>query len=80
MGITGQFEHPDFLRAVDRLVEACKRHGKAAGFLVTDPSAARKWLARGFRCLGYGTDIGLLPSALAAGIAGLREAAGNKKI
>jgi 2-keto-3-deoxy-L-rhamnonate aldolase RhmA len=79
MGITGQFDHPEFLAAVDRLVEACRRHGKAPGFLVTDTAAAVTWLKRGFRCLGYGTDIGLMQTALAAGIAGLREATEDKK-
>jgi 2-keto-3-deoxy-L-rhamnonate aldolase RhmA len=79
MGITGQFDHPEFLAAVDRLVEACTRRGKAAGFLVTDTAAAVTWLKRGFRCVGYGTDIGLMQSALTAGIKGLREATGNEK-
>lgn len=78
MGITGQFDNPDFLAAVEKLVEACKRHGKAAGFLVTDTAAAQTWLGRGFRCLGYGTDISLLQGALAAGIATLRGAAKTK--
>ena len=78
MGITGQFDHPDFLAAVGKLVEACRRHGKTPGFLVTDTGAARAWLARGFRCLGYGTDISLLQGALAGGIATLREASKTK--
>lgn len=79
MGITARFDHPDFEAAVARLVAACERHGKAPGFLVTDPAASRTWLERGFRCLGYGTDIALMQSALAAGIAGLRAAAQRKK-
>ena len=33
MGIPGQFDHPDFLAAVDRLVAACRLHGKPAGVL-----------------------------------------------
>jgi 2-keto-3-deoxy-L-rhamnonate aldolase RhmA len=33
MGIPGQFDHPDFLTAVDRLVAACRVHGKPAGVL-----------------------------------------------
>jgi 2-keto-3-deoxy-L-rhamnonate aldolase RhmA len=78
MGITGQFDHPEFLEAVGRLVEACKRHGKAPGFLVTDTAAAVTWLGRGFRCLGYGTDISLMQTALTSGIAGLRKAIEGK--
>jgi 2-keto-3-deoxy-L-rhamnonate aldolase RhmA len=27
-GIPGQFDHPDFLAAVDRLIAPCRRHGK----------------------------------------------------
>ncbi len=71
LGITGEFAHPDFLAAVERLLAACKRHGKAPGFLVTDPASAELWRARGFRCLGYGTDIALLQGALAAGLKAL---------
>lgn len=74
MGITGQFDHPDFVAAVDRLVAACRRHGKAAGFLPQTHEMARAWVAKGFRCLGYSTDIALLQGSLAAGIGVLREA------
>ena len=31
MGIPGQFQHPDYLAAVDRIVAACAAHGKTAG-------------------------------------------------
>ena len=79
MGITGQFDHPDFLAAVDRLVAACRKYGKTPGFLVTDTASARAWIARGFRCLGYSTDIGLMQGALATGIAGMREMTSGKK-
>jgi len=79
MGITGQFDHPEFLAAVGLLVEACRRHGKAPGFLITDAATAVIWLGRGFRCLGYGTDISLMQTALASGIASLREAIEGKK-
>ncbi|MBL8671936.1 MAG: aldolase [Alphaproteobacteria bacterium] len=73
MGITAQFEHPRFLAAVDKLSAACRRHGKAPGFLVDTAEAAADWHARGFRCLCYGTDVGLLRTALAQGIAAARS-------
>ena len=28
LGIPGQFEHPDYLRAIERFFAACERHGK----------------------------------------------------
>src|SRR5829696_4913087 len=73
MGITARFDEPAFDAAVARLLAAAKRHGKAAGFLATDLAMARAWRAKGFRCLSYGIDIGLMQGALAAGIGALRR-------
>jgi 2-keto-3-deoxy-L-rhamnonate aldolase RhmA len=73
MGITAQFDHPDFEAAVSRLVAAARQNGKAAGFLATNLAMARAWRAKGFGCLSYGSDIGLLQSTLADGISSLRR-------
>ncbi|MBV9783192.1 MAG: hypothetical protein JO264_05175 [Acidisphaera sp.] len=73
MGITGQFDHPDFLAAAATLADACAKHGKPAGILAGTVAMAEAFRARGFRCLSYGTDIGLLQSALSAGLAHLRK-------
>src|SRR5580658_5567919 len=72
MGITAQFDHPDFSAAVDTLVAACRRHGKPPGILAGSVGMAEAFRARGFRCLGYGTDIALLRDALRDGLARLR--------
>lgn len=72
MGIPGQFEHPDFLAAVDRIVAAARRHGKPAGFLALDDDWARRYHAKGFRVMAYGLDSQLLQSALRRGIELLR--------
>ena len=56
MGIPGQFTHPDFLAAVDRIVAAAQRHGKTAGFMQADESWARDYVAKGFRIHAYGVD------------------------
>lgn len=74
MGITGQFDHPDFLRAVETFVAACRRHGKPAGILAPDIPTALAWRKRGFGVLCYGTDTGLLKGALAEGVKALRRA------
>jgi 2-keto-3-deoxy-L-rhamnonate aldolase RhmA len=68
MGIPGQFDHPDFLAAVDRLVAACRLHGKPAGVLVGSVETAEAWRARGFRVFAYGTDISLLQQGLHSGL------------
>ena len=79
MGIPAQFEHPRFLAAVDALVAAAERHGKAAGFMAADEKWARDYVAKGFRMLAYGPDHALFQSALGHGIATLRDAAKSKQ-
>ena len=58
--------------AVDRLVAACRDHGKPAGVLAASVETAEAWRARGFRIFAYGTDISLLQQSLRSGLARLR--------
>lgn len=79
MGIPGQFTHPRFLKAVDSVLEACARHGKAAGFMAADVETGTKLIGQGFRCISYSGDIWLFSQALRAGITALRGASGPPK-
>jgi 2-keto-3-deoxy-L-rhamnonate aldolase RhmA len=74
LGIPAQFDHPRYLEAVERIVEACRRHGKTPGFMASDASWARDYKARGFRMIAYSIDVIMLREALAAGLAVLRDA------
>ena len=76
MGIAGKFTHPDYLRAIGRFVAACRRHGKAPGFMATSVENARVLLAQGVRCLAYWGDLWLYSQALGQGLAAIREGAG----
>jgi 2-keto-3-deoxy-L-rhamnonate aldolase RhmA len=64
MGLPGQFEHPQFLQAMDNLVAACQRYGVAPGFLPPTEDAALHWISKGFRMLSLGSDIGVFLDAL----------------
>jgi 2-keto-3-deoxy-L-rhamnonate aldolase RhmA len=75
MGIPGRFDHPEFLVSVDRLVAACRRHGKPAGVLGGSVETAEAWRTRGFRIFAYGTDISLLQESLRDGLDRLRAGA-----
>ena len=77
MGIPGQFDHPDFLAAVDRLIAACRARGKPAGVLAGSVETAEGWRARGFRVFACGTDISLLQQSLRSGLARLRAGEGH---
>ena len=73
MGITAEFTHPDFHKAVAKLLKACKKHGKAPGWLAGSVAAAREWRAKGIRCLCYGTDIGVFQTALSSALGELKS-------
>jgi 2-keto-3-deoxy-L-rhamnonate aldolase RhmA len=65
---------PAFLAALDKVINACAKHGKTAGTLCMTVEAAHKRLAHGFRFVGVGNDVSLLAagarSMLAAVAAG----------
>jgi 2-dehydro-3-deoxyglucarate aldolase/4-hydroxy-2-oxoheptanedioate aldolase len=59
MGVPAQFDHPQFLQAMDDLVAACRKHGVAPGFLPPTPESAAYWISKGFRMISLGSDIGV---------------------
>lgn len=77
MGIPGQFRHPDYLAALERIVGACAKHGKTAGFLAADDDWARDYLARGFRMIAYGIDHLMLQEGLRRGLSAARSFPGR---
>ena len=66
MGIPAQFDHPRFLEAMDALVDSCRRHGVAPGFLPATPAITAHWIQKGFRAISLGSDIGVFLSAVRA--------------
>lgn len=76
LGIPGQFTHPKFEQAVERVIAAANANHKSAGFLVTTPDEARLRLSQGFRCLAYGGDLWLYQQELSRGLSTVRESLG----
>ena len=72
LGIPAQFDHPVFLNAMDSLVASCRKHGVAAGFLPATAAEKAHWLAKGFRAISLGTDVGVYSRAITE----FRQAAG----
>jgi len=75
MGIPGQFDSTAFQDAIERVADACDRHGKAAGVMVGDLAGAADWMSKGYRAIAYGADFRLYADALAAGVSGARQLA-----
>lgn len=76
MGITAQFDHPEYLKARERILEACRARSVVPGIHVVQPNTD-ELLARvkeGYRFLAYSLDITMLLQACTAGVGKLREA------
>jgi 2-keto-3-deoxy-L-rhamnonate aldolase RhmA len=75
--IPGQYSHPSFLGAVDRVAAACRAQGKPLGYLALGIEDGQSMLARGFRILAFGGDLWLYQQALRQGVTALRAVAGG---
>ncbi len=76
LGIPAQFDHPDFLAAIEKVLAACREHGKSAGRLVPDVASGIELYKQGFDFIAYSADAWVLGDAVAAGLAAIREGCG----
>jgi 2-keto-3-deoxy-L-rhamnonate aldolase RhmA len=65
LGIPGEFSHPQYRGAVQRIAAAAKKHGKSAGYMAASAELGREYLGHGYRMIATGTDQGLLQNATA---------------
>jgi 2-dehydro-3-deoxyglucarate aldolase/4-hydroxy-2-oxoheptanedioate aldolase len=72
LGIPGQFDHADYRSALERVVAACRAHGKAAGILVYDPIVVPPLMDLGFTFVGIGADAGFVASGAKQALAAVR--------
>jgi 2-keto-3-deoxy-L-rhamnonate aldolase RhmA len=56
LGIFGQFEHPTFIDAVTRTIQAARKAGKAVGILFFNAEDYAKYYDLGIRFLACGSD------------------------
>ena len=58
MGLTGQFDHPDFVNVMDQINAVCaKRHARMGLHIVQpDPAELKRQIAIGARFIAYGID------------------------
>jgi 2-keto-3-deoxy-L-rhamnonate aldolase RhmA len=75
LGIPGQFDHPTFLDALERVVAACDRHGKTPAFMVPSVDEGLERMRQGFRCIAYWGDLWIYQQGLRQGVAALKEGA-----
>ncbi len=60
MGLIGQVEVPEVLRAVDTVRKACQAHGMPLGIFTLSPEKAKAYAEVGYTLVACGSDISLL--------------------
>jgi 2-keto-3-deoxy-L-rhamnonate aldolase RhmA len=73
MGMLGNFEHPDFVAAIQRTAAAASSHGKHCGILLPSPKEFKKYYDLGYRFVASGSDAVLLNNAARSLVEGIRK-------
>jgi 2-keto-3-deoxy-L-rhamnonate aldolase RhmA len=76
LGIPGRFDHPRFESAVEGVVAAARKHGKALGRLVPNAASGIDHADRGFDFVCWSGDVWALQEAVRGGIDAIRAGAG----
>lgn len=76
MGLTGEFDHPDYISARDRILAACQRHNIAAGIHVIQPEPDElvERLKQGYKLVAYSLDITMLIHCARPGVDAFKKA------
>ena len=72
LGVPGQFDHPTFTDAIERVIEGARKHGKAVGRLVPDVQTGIDLYKQGFDFVCYSGDVWVLQAGVKAGIDAIR--------
>jgi 2-dehydro-3-deoxyglucarate aldolase/4-hydroxy-2-oxoheptanedioate aldolase len=72
LGIPGQTQAPEFREALDTVLAATRKAGRAAGILANDAQQARHYADLGFRFIGIGSDSVLLARAAREAVLAVR--------
>ena len=75
MGIPGQFDHPTFIAALEKVQKSCKDAGKFCMIFAGTPAAVAERLQQGYDAVAYGLDASVLISAYKTNLAEIRTKA-----
>ncbi len=73
MGYAGQASHPEVIEAIERVLEACRRHRVAPGIHLTEVNSVKEWARRGMRFISYSGDLAFIVDSAARDLAQIRE-------
>jgi 4-hydroxy-2-oxoheptanedioate aldolase len=73
LGIFEQFNHRDFLKALDKIAEAASKAGKVCGTLLLDVNNYELYSSRGYRFIASGADSAFVAKGARAMAKALKE-------
>jgi 4-hydroxy-2-oxoheptanedioate aldolase len=71
-------KNPLLCDLADRVLDACKRSGRVAGFHTDGPEEALYWSGRGFQVVNVSSDAGLIAAGSAANVADIVAGRGQR--
>jgi 2-keto-3-deoxy-L-rhamnonate aldolase RhmA len=63
LGVGGQMDSPVLVSAIERTLEACRRHGVVPAIHTNDTAMTAAWARRGMRMVSINSEVGLLTAA-----------------
>jgi 4-hydroxy-2-oxoheptanedioate aldolase len=77
MGIPGQYNHPEYQKAMKRIAEVAKKYGKVAGVLLQNISEYEMYHSSGYRFIASGADASFVADGASEMLRRMNE--GTKK-
>lgn len=73
LGIMGQTSHPDFIAAVDRVIDAARQKGKYSGIHLNTVEALEPWLAKGMTLNLWANEVIHMMNSIKEGLAKIKK-------
>jgi len=75
MGLTGQFDHPDYENQIQLILSKCREYQVLPGIHVVQPLPAevKQRMDEGFQMIGYSLDITMIGTSSRSGLAEIRK-------
>lgn len=79
LGITSQFDHPSYLKALKTVLDKCEEYGILPGIHVVQPSPNEvlSKIKQGYRMIGYSLDITMIGDTCRKGLDQIRKGLGD---
>ncbi|MBI3110176.1 MAG: aldolase [Ignavibacteriales bacterium] len=72
LGVPGNMEAPILVKAIESVIEACKRRNVVPAIHINVLNQAAFWAKKGMRMVSYNSEIGILTSAAAGAVNTIR--------